>query len=390
MNPVTPGAGAIWPSERSVATDGLSGATVTRLTCHRGHSNHLYFTENGCWDDGRQLLFTSDRAGAWNLFSCEVATGTLRQVTALPAGTDLEPHGSLDHTGRRYFAWSARRLLRIDLDSNRWEAVFDVPAGWEHGLVACGAGGGSIWFPLSQDIGHDRSIAYADYRRISATPRISRVLRLDQATGAVRVVHEESAWITHVNPSPTDPELATFCHEGPWDLVQRMWVIDHGAVHALRPRDGQWGVGHEFWCSDGVTVGYHARRIGDDRRHLLGFMRHDGTLVHEAETELPTQHAHGLDAGRMVLDGTRATGDRLMLVDRTADGWSAPRLLCVHGTSRHHHFSHAHPRISPDGKSVIYTSDRRGYCDIFQAAIPDDLTRLPLASERRVDRFYWM
>lgn len=381
---------SIWPNEMNTTTDPMSGAQVTRLTNFRGHSCHLYFTENGFWDQDRQLLFTSDRLGTRNLFSVHLHSGEMVQLSNVPSGTDLDFAGSMDRSQQHYFAWLGRDMVSVDLRRATSEVIYSIPDGWESGLLGCGADGNSVWFALSQNLNTDRSVAYANYRQIAATPRLSRVVRLNLSTGIVSVLHEESAWITHVNPSPTNPELATFCHEGPWHLVQRMWVLDHGVVRALRPRDGLWGVGHEFWCADGETVGFHARRIGDDSRHLLGFLRADGTLVHEGETELPTQHAQANSPDLMVLDGTRATGDRLMLVRRTAKGWAPPRILCVHGTSRHHHFSHAHPRFSPDGRSVIYTSDRTGYSNVLRVTLPENLESLPLATAHPVERFYWM
>ena len=43
--------------------------------------------------------------------------------------------------------------------------------------------------------------------------------------------------------------------------------------------------------------------------------------------------------------------------------------------------AHPHPRISPDGKYVVFTSDRSGYCNVYKAAIADFDT-LPLADAK--------
>jgi len=75
--------GRIWPAEISEFTDPLSGVAVCRLTAHRGHSHHVYFTNPGCYDDGKRLLISSDRENRANLFGLKLATGELTQLTYL-------------------------------------------------------------------------------------------------------------------------------------------------------------------------------------------------------------------------------------------------------------------------------------------------------------------
>src|SRR5690625_7895403 len=43
-----------------------------------GHSHHLYFTENGWYDNYKRLLFQSDRENQTNLFSINLETGKIK------------------------------------------------------------------------------------------------------------------------------------------------------------------------------------------------------------------------------------------------------------------------------------------------------------------------
>ena len=63
------GVGAIFPREDQIYTDPDTGVRVRRLTGSQGNSNHLYFTNNSWYDEGRRLVFCSDRSGKMNLFS---------------------------------------------------------------------------------------------------------------------------------------------------------------------------------------------------------------------------------------------------------------------------------------------------------------------------------
>jgi oligogalacturonide lyase len=64
--------------------DALTGVKVTRLTSYRANSNHLYFTNNCFYDGGRRMIFASERGNAHNLFSMELESGEIEQITDFP------------------------------------------------------------------------------------------------------------------------------------------------------------------------------------------------------------------------------------------------------------------------------------------------------------------
>ena len=66
-------------------SDPISGLEVQQLTQYRGHSHHFYFTNPGWYDNVQKLLFSSDRENRTNLFSLDLNTGGITQLT------DLEP-----------------------------------------------------------------------------------------------------------------------------------------------------------------------------------------------------------------------------------------------------------------------------------------------------------
>jgi oligogalacturonide lyase len=352
----------------------------------------MYFTEDGFWDQSRQLLLACDRGANWNIFSYQMDTGKLHQLTDFPAGASVDIHGALHRGVEKFYCWYGSTLTAVSLRTGATCDLWQVPEGFIPGMVGADADGRRVWVAITQRPADASRQAYANYRqRYAARPR-SQLWMIATDTGRADMVHEEQAWFTHVNPSPTQSGLVLFCHEGPWDLVQRMWVRNEsGQISPLRPRDGVWGVGHEFWCADGETVGYHARCIGDDRRHMVGFHHaRSGQIVCAGEIDIPTQHAQANTPQRVILDSVRSQGDRLHIIERVGQVWSPSRILCVHDTSRHSHHSHAHPRFSPDGRWVVFTSDRLGYSDVWMVEVPATLDVLPLASAYPPSRFYWM
>ena len=62
---------------------------------------------------------------------------------------------------------------------------------------------------------------------------------------------------------------------------------------------------------------------------------------------------------------------------KEAGRFSKPKILCEHRCSFHSQKVHAHPRFTPDGKHVLFTSDKNGYGNLYLVQIPNDLSELP-------------
>jgi oligogalacturonide lyase len=95
-------------------------------------------------------------------------------------------------------------------------------------------------------------------RRLAA--RIPLVLfAIDLKTGKETRLLHSTDWINHLLFSPTDPTLLMYCHEGPWQKVDRIWTIrtDGSQNTMIHKRTMAMEIaGHEFWGQDGKTVWY--------------------------------------------------------------------------------------------------------------------------------------
>jgi len=77
------------------------------------------------------------------------------------------------------------------------------------------------------------------------------------ATGKTNVIHRGNDWFNHVQFSPTDPSLLMFCHEGPWQIVDRIWNIhtDGSGLRLVHERTVTNEIaGHEFWSPNGKML----------------------------------------------------------------------------------------------------------------------------------------
>jgi len=83
------------------------------------------------------------------------------------------------------------------------------------------------------------------------------------ATGKTKKVNRSTDWLGHLQFSPTDPKLLLFCHEGPWQKVDRIWTIraDGSGLQLIHQRTMTMEIaGHEFWSADGRRSGTTSRR----------------------------------------------------------------------------------------------------------------------------------
>ena len=364
-------------SEKHTYTDRVTGVSVQQLTDHLAHNYHLYFTNPGWWDAGRRLLFGSDRGNCGNLYSIELASGVLTRLTDNAPGTASSYQGaSVNPVRDEAYVWHQRRLVAIDLRSGQQRPLLDCPDGWDASGTNCTADGRFVCAVLRQqvDVGPvDLGAGYIGFREIFAAHPLCRVIAvpLEAASHDPETLHEERAWIGHVNTSPQRADVLTFCHEGPWHLVeQRMWVLDRssGRVWKLRPQQPGEAVGHEYWMTDGVTIGYHGKR---DTIAFYGFIRYDNTAAVEVPFPHDSNHFHSNTPDLIVADGPQRGLTPYVLLCRF-DGrqFEGPRVLCVHRGSRHIQHLHIHPRFTPDGRHVLFTADPRGYGQLFLAEVP--------------------
>jgi oligogalacturonide lyase len=85
------------------------------------------------------------------------------------------------------------------------------------------------------------------------------LVTMNAQTGEIKTFNPSNDWDNHFQFSPTDPNVLMYCHEGPWQLNDRVWTIRTDGtglfkVHERTMINEIWG--HEFWSADGRTIWY--------------------------------------------------------------------------------------------------------------------------------------
>ncbi|WP_416151631.1 oligogalacturonate lyase family protein [Salipaludibacillus sp. HK11] len=384
-----------WKSEISEYKDSISGVTVKRLTNYHAHHFHTYFTNNGWYDGETKLLIGSDRGNVTNLYSLEMESGEMKQLTnfskedvASIQGTYINPQ-----INEAYFTCN-ETIICLNLETLEERKIFSSPRGYHFSNLSCTSDGKKLLFGLSEDL-YDRidsnlAGGYVGFEEIEAARPHSKICVLFLESNKVEVIHEEKRWIGHVNASPTQSHLLTFCHEGPWDNVDhRIWAMDIRSKKVWKIRGGypHQYAGHEYWHADGIHIGYHGYTDSLKKKDgkFLGYIRYDNTDKNECHFPYQNMHIHSNDSTLIVGDGQQASAyhgeayqDCIFLWKQIAGKMEGPRILCKHRGSFHTQKVHVHPRFSPDGSKVLFTSDRSGYGDVYLVDIPS-FEDLPLA-----------
>lgn len=373
--------GTVLPPEWKEYKDRFTGVKVTQLTDYTGHSHHFYFTENGWYEDGKKLLFISDRENSTNLFSIDMTTGEITQLTDHNTTYGFLSPCLHPFEKKAYFRRN-HQIIEIDLESFLESIIYEGPTNLSGGNLNCTADGKYIITcnreDLSDKIAIDLGNGYVGHRELMEAKPKSQILQIGIDDKKSKVVYEEESFITHINTSPTKNNLITFCHEGPWQLVDhRIWGLnlENGDVWKIRERTEEFEmVGHEYWHEDGEHIGYHGFR--KDGTGFFGKIQYDNSNMEEVEFNFVNWHASSNDFSKIIVDG-RAPLDKLIIWGKEDNQFTNPKVLCEHRCSFHVQKVHAHPRFTTDGTKLLFTSDKNGYGNLYLVDLPEDLNQLP-------------
>lgn len=380
--------GSVFTDEPMTYLDPYSGCRIRRLTNYTGHSNHLYFTDPCFLDDGASFVFTSDRDGHSNLFRYDLEDGTATQLTDLEGHSienervfDDRPAGAYSIANGKHYYWWQNGLYELDVHTLDERLVWRAPADKVVGIHGATTADGRFVCTMLRErvepVEPRLEYPYSYFPDLLEARPLTQVIRVEVATGVMDVLHEDARFMTHVNVSPTRPNLLTFCHEGHWQQVeQRIWGldIDTGAVWKIRPQDdGELVIGHEYWFADGEHVGYHGRPRHGEGDHVFGYRRFDNTDAVETRFPFHSWHFASNDHRLIVGDGTAALQSPkepfIQLFRWDGTDYVGPKVVAAHHDTFNGQLVHCHPRFTPDGRHVLYTSDATGYANMYLAEL---------------------
>jgi len=228
--------------------------------------------------------------------------------------------------------------------------------------------------------------AMMERRLASRQPLILFTVNLTSGpdNGKMTTLLKSTDWVNHLLFSPIDPTLLMYCHEGPWQKVDRIWMIHTDGTHntLIHKRTMLMEIaGHEFWGLDGKTIWYDWQYPKGEDFFLAGYnletqkrvayhMQRNEWSIHfnltQGETFFtgdggdPGQVAKAPDGEWIELFHPQLIIGQGALNDPTF--WQPGVFHSEHLVNMAHHNYRLEPnvRFSPDKKLVIFTSNMFG------------------------------
>jgi len=380
--------GKVYAPEWCDYTDPLTKRRVRQLTNSPAEDYHLYFYNPSVTPDNKYLIFLSERTGVSNLFRLELQRGLIVQLTeARPVRAEYWPFteaikgvGSclpaIGNKGQEVFYFEGNDLFAVEIESLKQRQLLSLSSDRRPSMLQTNASGDTLVFATwDEALFMERSQrAYAGERFPNEhffQETTSTIIRLDVVTGqSEEVFCKEKFWINHVHVNPHDRDLILFCHEYS-EFPDRMWLLNVTTQKCEPiPRQGtdEW-YEHEFWSRDGQRVCFHGGIRGDNTQGFCGWCSPDGTAYTKAyHATSGRAYAHynlHPDGQTMVTDGEARPGCISKVELR--EGKQIFEVICRHDsyTFGDDQRCHPHPSFTPDGRHVIFTSNRTGSSNVY-------------------------
>ena len=351
--------------ESRLVTDPDTGRALRQVTDAPCVNHHPFFLCPARDPSGRYLYFVSWRTGVPQLYAEDSREGCILRLTDEPGLDEWSVHPAGD--GVYFLAHGDAMVARPDGTVETLLSAREV-------LARFGGALGEGVTALTRD-----------------GSRWAVRLRREEGFGILVWERSSNAWsLVYTGPMvaqlqfcPDDNDLLFLA--GP--LTDRVWTLDLRTrtprrLYARNAAARQW-ITHESWLP-----GRRELCLVDWPHGLLAVHADTGEVRRVADFN--AWHAIANDQGTMMAADTNFPDTGLWLLDPREEH-AQPRLLCCpHASCMGEHWAHPfpydhgpirvnapqhthpHPRFAPDGRSVIFTSDRTGHAQVYEIPLEGD------------------
>lgn len=359
--------GKKWKSEKETWIDEEFGYEITKWTSEMYENWHLYFNVESFIDENNVLIY-STRAGGINLFRLNLIDGTITQLT--------------NHPGRVGTVWHLPDLKKVwyELDNTVHELNYltmenrivfsDNKIDIRSFTVTCN--GKYLVYSINKNPGFSAEHSTGPFA----------IMRFDLHTGETKQISPDYGFtINHLQASPTDSSIIIYAWQhqyrdrGPGIVGNtpiRIWWINVNGESGSPVIPQEFGIHrtHEFWFYDGSRIGYSARYMfGQNKgKQFLGSCKFDGSDNYMFEAPVGPAHSQVFkDNKHWVAD--QNNGMILTLWKFERDKILKEEKLFRHNSKWNEQKGHPHPHFSPDGKYILFGTDKSGSPQVYTVKI---------------------
>ena len=371
--------------------DKTTGHKIIKLTRREGSNMSFYFhnnpfvenqmifygtnAQNSNGNDSVKQEIYNVSAGNKQIYCVDLGTLKIEQLTSQKSPMNGEIVGPKNHL---VYYQIKDSVFSTSIDTKQTKLVYVFPADFKAGITTLNSDETLLAGAWSSD--KEKEILKnnpnkSSYFNLIYEAREPRTLfTINVKTGELKKLFTDSAWLNHVQFSPTDPKLLMFCHEGPWHKVDRIWTIniDTKQIKLMHKRTMDMEIaGHEWFSPDGKVIWYDLQQprsvnffvsgtdvtTGKEKKYSL---TRDEWSIHFNISKDQTMFCG--DGGNEGQVAKAKDGMWIYLFKPSGDKFLSEKLVNM----KHHNYSlEPNVHFSPDGKWVIFRANFEGASQIY-------------------------
>jgi len=356
-----------------------TGHKVLKLTRNDRNNQSFYF-HNNPFVGNKMLYYSTEKGGKdRQLYILDLNTLQSERLTNHPTGITEE---IVSVPRNEAFYQVGDSIFAVNISSKQERLVYVFPSDFKGDVKTINADGSLLGgFKASdeeKEISKKNPEKHDYFNKIyeAKLPRTLFTINID--TKELTKVFTDSAWLNHVQFSPTNPALLMFCHEGSWHKVNRIWTIDINIkqVTLIHHRSMDMEIaGHEWFGADGRNIWFDLQQPRGETFFVCGTDLITNTEKKYAlqRNEWSVHYTSNRDNTLFAGDGGDSTsvakaknGKWIYLFTPNGDKFTSERLVNM---QNHKYKLEPNVHFSPDGKWIIFRANFEGKENVYAVEV---------------------
>ncbi|HYM94439.1 MAG TPA: oligogalacturonate lyase family protein [Chitinophagaceae bacterium] len=313
------------------------------------------------------------------LYALNLATLKAVQLTDHP----ISMNGEIVSAKRKEAFYQVNdSVFSVNIETKKERLVYVFPADFKASITTVNADGTLLAGAWSEDKEKElfkKNPEKKDYFNIIFEAKLPRTLfTINIKTKQLNKIFTDSAWLNHIQFSPTDPSLLMFCHEGPWHKVDRIWTIDINTkkVTLMHKRTMDMEIaGHEWIGASGKTIWFDLQQPKGETFFVGGANVKTGKEIKYQLTRnewsvhftsSPDEKLFAGDGGDPGAVAKAPDGKWIYLFTPKGNIFVSEKLVNM----KHHQYKlEPNVHFSPDGKWIIFRANFEGIENVYAVEI---------------------
>ncbi|MDN5284611.1 MAG: hypothetical protein JWR38_885 [Mucilaginibacter sp.] len=357
-----------------------TGHKLIRLVRREGENGSFYFNNNPFVPqknhEGDLMVFSGKTDKGFQLFTVNLKTLKIEQLTDCKKVSGEMVCAKT----REAFYQSGDSVFAVNVNTHKTRFIYAFAPDFKGRVGTVNADG--TFMACVKATGEQEREILAKYpekhdffNRIYDAHIQHTLYVLDVKHKILKQIHQENEWTNHLLFSPTDPDNLSYCHEGPWEKVDRIWNINirTGDNKLLHKRTMVNEIaGHEFFSPLGNTEWFDLQKPKGQTFFLAGINMKTGKEDHIYQMDRNEWSIHfnvtrdeqtfAGDGGDPRQVAKAPNGQWIYLFKPDGDHFKSEKLVNMKNQNYH---LEPNVHFSPDEKWVIFRANFEGHEGVY-------------------------